>query len=211
MNKILLFMVTLIISVFSLISVSNAAKFEKNDNIAIMEFGIRPNTVDIDINVLNVGKAASEYITSQLAENKSLNIIDKTLIEEKIKSTGFQATGNIDSQTAQKLGKILGVDYIIYGSVNDVTVDDETIFTGVFVFNFKNTQHIVKSHIILKVIDVETGDIIDITTGEGESKSTNQKLLMVEVGNKKASQISIHNAIKKAAIQAVEKLFENES
>ena len=190
-------------------SVAFAAKIENNASVAVMDFGTHPGAVPIDINILNAGKTAHEYILQRLFELGKFDIVDRFLVEEKIKSENLNTTGLIDPDTALKLGKILGVKYIIYGNVNDVTLSDvgtQIAFGGVTICT-------VKSHIIARVMNVETGEIISASKGEGKSKSSFVKIqggsvAVVEVGRTKVTQDSVHNAIQKAAFQSVDILIE---
>ena len=57
------------------------------------------------------------------------------------------------------------------------------------------------------MMNVETGDIICIAKGEGKSKNAKSAVVLIEVGNTKVSQDSVHNALKKAAFQSVDILI----
>ena len=208
MNK-FLFTLALMISIFCAAPVSFAVKLENDVNVAVMELDVDSPNVLIDKNVLNSGQIASEYITDYVVNNSSFNVIDKTLMEEKIKSANINIKGIIDFKTARQLGQILGVKYIIYGNVSDITASNEKTDVKVMVVRIlKNNVHTVKSHIILRIIDVDSGDILAIAKGEGKSKSSNQSIaMMILVGSTEVTQTSVHNAIKKAAIQAVDKLI----
>lgn len=206
MKKILsiIFIVTLAIT-----STVFAAKIEDNAQVAVMDFGTHPGAVTIDINIFNAGKTAHEYVLKRLFESQKLNIADRFLVEEKIKSENLNTTGLIDPDTALKLGKILGVKYIIYGNVNDVTLSDVGTQIGIGGV----TVCTVKSHIILRIMNVETGEIISAAKGEGKSKSSFVKVgssdvAVIEVGRTKVTQDSVHNAIQKAAFQGADILIE---
>lgn len=230
-----IFIVTLIIN-----SAVFAAKIEDNAQVAVMDFGTHPGAVTVDINIFNAGKTAHEYVLQRLFELKSLSVmsnaeaekkfrsqsgmmnilkdlfsgktldvIDRFLVEEKIKAARLNTEGLIDPDTALKLGKILGVKYIIYGNVNDVTLSDVGTQIGIGGV----TICTVKSHIIVRMMNVETGEIISAAKGEGKSQSSFVKIqggevAVIEVGRTKVTQDSVHNAIQKAAFQAVDILIE---
>ena len=208
MNKVL-FAFTLMFTMFCTTPVSFAVKFENGVNIAVVELGVNSSNVLIDKNVLNSGQIASEYIIDYLVNNSSVNVIDKTLMENKIKSANINFEGVIDFRTAKKLGQILGVKYIIYGDVSDITASNEKTEVNYMVIRvLKNNIRTVKSHIVLRIIDVDSGDILAIAKGEGKSKSSTQSIaMMILIGNTEVTQTSVHNAIKKAAIQAVDNLL----
>lgn len=194
--------------VFTMFSSVFAATIEQGAKVAVMDFGTHPHAVTIDINILNAGKAAHEYILQRLFESQKMDIMDRTMFEAQLAAENLNTTGLIYHDTAQKIGKILGVDYIIYGNVNDVTLSE--IGTQIGIGGV--TVCTVKSHIIARVMNVETGEIISAAKGEGKSKSSFVKVqggevLTVEVGKTKVTQDSVHNAIQKAAFETVDVLI----
>lgn len=189
-------------------SSASAGTIEQGAKVAVMDFGTHPYAVTIDINILNAGKAAHEYILQRLFESQKMNIMDKDLFEAQLASENLNTTGLIHHDTAQRIGKILGVDYIIYGNVNDVTLSEIGTQVGIGGVNVCT----VKSHIIARVMNVETGEIITAAKGEGKSKSSFVKvkggeILTVEIGRTKVTQDSVHNALQQAAFQTVDVLI----
>lgn len=202
MNKIIISLM-FILGIFLFLPNALAAQIETNASVAVMDFGTHPHAVTIDINIFNAGKAASEYVIDSLVKSKKFDVMDRFIVEDKIKAENLNTTGIIDSDTARRIGQILGVKYIIYGNVNDVTLSD--VSTNIMVSDI--TICTVKSHLILRMMNIETGEIICAAKGEGKSKSSGGSIL-IQVGNQKISQDSVHNAIKKAAFQAVNILVE---
>ena len=184
----------------------NAALIEDGTSVAVMDLGVHKGTSDPDINLLNAEGSASEYIIQRLFETKHFDVKDRTLVLDTLQK--FNMAGSIDPDTAKKIGEILGVKYIVYGNVIDVVVDvDKSLVTV-------NT---VKAHLVIRIMEVDTGKIIMAARGTGESESgfigdSTEKF--ITIGTVKVSEISIHNALQKAAFQAtdilVERLFGSE-
>lgn len=194
----------LLLCVFFTVACSTA--FAKT--VAVMDFGTHPHAVTVDIDVLNAGKSANEYILQRLVQCPNLTVVDRTLAEDQIEAENLNTTGLIDPDTAKRLGEILGADYIIYGNVNDVSVSETSakfVLGGVTVCT-------IKSHIIARMMEVNTGAIIAAAKGEGKSKSSFVKLKggsvpLVSVGTAKVTQDSVHNALQLAAFQTVDILI----
>ena len=187
----------------------SAALIESNANVAVMDFGTHPGAVPIDINILNAGRAANEYVTKRLVESGKFNVIDRFMVEETIENEGLNTTGLIDPDTARRLGEILGVQYIVCGNINDVTLSD----VGTKILSSGVTVCTVKAHLIMRMLNVETGEILMASKGEGKSKSSFVRvsggpILTVEVGRTKVTQDSVHNVIEQSAFGAVDILLE---
>ena len=195
--------------VFCLFTHTSAAIVETS-NIAIMDLGTHEGAVPFEINVFNAGKASSEYLIQRLFEVGKFNVMDRTLVEDKIRESSLNTTGLIDPDTAKKIGEILGADYLVYGNVNDVTLSEtggSTVGVGLDI-----SKITVKAHIIVRVMDIETGKIIGATKGEGKSSGAfvrikGSPVAVLEIGRTKVTQDSVHNALQQAAFQTVDKLI----
>ena len=179
----------------------------ENKTVAVMDLGTHPGAVPIDINILNAGRVASDYSIEFLIDDGSFDVMDKALIEEILDEENIKYEGIIDPDTARTIGQMLGAKYLIYGNVNDVTLSDvgaKSIVGGVTVCT-------VKSHVILRMMDVSTGDIVSMGKGEGASKSSRIKagmpVLTIDVGTRTVTQDSVHNAIREAAYNAAASLI----
>lgn len=66
-----------------------------------------------------------ERLTTYLAEDGKLQLIERSLLETLLGEMKLERTGVIDAKTTNALGKILGVHALITGTLHDVD-DDET-------------------------------------------------------------------------------------
>ena len=186
-----------------------AAELMDKPTVAVMDFGHHVGATTDDIVFENTDKTSSDYIIEALVESGKYDVVDKDLLAEKLMQENLNTKGIIDPDTARRIGEILGVRYIIYGNVNDVTGSS----TGVQIYDNGADVYTVKAHIIARMMDVTTGDIVMAAKGEGKSKSSTAKvgtdrLGYITIGTAKISQVSVHNSIKKAAYNMVDKLTE---
>lgn len=187
-----------------------SAAIVEDSNIAIMDLGTHEGAVPFDINIFNAGKASSEYLIQHLVQYGKFNVMDRTLVEDKIRASNLNTTGLIDPDTAKKIGDLLGADYLVYGNVNDVTLSEtgaSTLGVGVDISTIT-----VKAHLIVRVMDIETGKIIGAAKGEGKSRGSfvrikGSPVAVLEIGRTKVTQDSVHNALQQAAFQTVDKLI----
>lgn len=186
-----------------------AAELMDKPTVAVMDFGHHVGATTDDIVFENTDKTSSDYIIEALVESGKYDVVDKDLLAEKLMQENLNTKGIIDPDTARRIGEVLGVRYIIYGNVNDVTGSS----TGVQIYANGADVYTVKAHIIARMMDVTTGDIVMAAKGEGKSKSSLAKvgtdsLGYITVGTARISQVSVHNSIKKAAYAMVDKLTE---
>lgn len=192
----------------SIHGVALAGLIEDHAVVAVMDFGTHPGAASCDVALANAEKMSSEYIITKLINDNKLQVMDKDMVKNQLDAAHVKTEGLIDPDSAKVIGKTLKCRYLIYGNVNDVTVSDtgvNTLLSGVNVCT-------VKSHIIARIMDVNTGNIVMAAKGEGVSKSSlvdiNTLNAGVTIGTVKVTQESVHNAIQKAAYNAVE-ILEN--
>lgn len=61
-----------------------------------------------------------ERLTTALAANRKISLIERAMLEKVMIELKLQSSGAIDEATAKKLGKLLGADAIVTGTLNDV-------------------------------------------------------------------------------------------
>lgn len=188
----------------------NAAPLKAGEPIAVMDFGTRPGATPSEINIQNAEYTSSEYIILQLLKNGKYEVIDKDTAMSTIRAEKLNTTGLIDPDTAKKVGKLLGVRHILYGNVSNVSTSNNGVGLDAFALNIGVDVCTVKAHIIARVMDVETGEIVMMLKGDGESKSSYTKAgvnsVVLTIGTSKVTMDSVHNAIQKAGVQIADKL-----
>lgn len=194
-----------------------AAAIAKDANVAVMDFGTRPGATTSEISINNAEYTSSEYIINGLVNKHCFNIMDKDMVMHRLQEKQLKTVGLIDPDTAKRIGDLLHTRYIIYGNVTNVSISD----TGTQIMtNIGGGVNIctVKAHMIARVMDVETGDILMDVKGDGKSKSSFVKLhagngltgvKVLKIGTVNVTMDSVHNAIAKAAEDIAGKMAAN--
>ena len=194
-----------------------AAAIAKDANVAVMDFGTRPGATPSEININNAEYASSEYIINGLVNKHCFNIMDKDMVMKQLKAEHLTTVGLIDPDTAKRIGDLLHTRYIIYGNVTNVSISD----TGTQIMtNIGGGVNVctVKAHMIARVMDVETGDILMAVKGDGKSKSSFVRLhagngltgvKVLKIGTVTVTMDSVHNAIAKAAEDVATRMAAN--
>lgn len=82
--------------------------------IAVVEF------VDLKGNVTDFGRFLAEELITRLYQTKKFKVIERQLLNKVTAEQKLSLTGIIDQTSAQKLGRLLGVDAIASGTVTDL-------------------------------------------------------------------------------------------
>ncbi len=154
-------MVLALLVALSLLSVPGARAAQKS--IAVMKFtasaggGVsywRSASWDL-------GTGMAEMMTTALVESGKFKVLERQEIDAVIGEQDFGASGRVDPATAAKIGKILGAQYLVYGTVNEFEYSKSGEKGGVRVAGLRVGGEQAKAHIGLdvRIVDAVTGEI----------------------------------------------------
>jgi TolB-like protein len=62
-----------------------------------------------------VGKGIAELLINDMAQNPNVKVVERDRVQALLTEQNMTKAGSVDAQTAIKLGKIVGAQYMIYG------------------------------------------------------------------------------------------------
>ena len=74
----------------------------------------------------DIGKGIADLLVTKLVQSGAYTVVERKQIEKILAEQNFGASGRVDDSTAAKIGKILGVDILIVGSINTFGRDDSS-------------------------------------------------------------------------------------
>lgn len=119
-----------------------------------------------------LGPAARNQIDTAFSENASLrekfSVIERQALELVMKEQGLSAAGALDPQTAAKVGKILGVKYIVTGGIDKFAINTTRGAVGGLGVGGQLVQ--ADATINLRFIDTTTAERIVSVSADAEVK-----------------------------------------
>jgi len=122
----------------------------------------------------DIGKGVADQVVDELINESDFRVIERKRIDTVLAEQDFQASDRADPHTQAKMGKILGVRYIVAGSITKFTTSDKKYSAGGIVrgpiggLGFKKSKSEVQLN--ARIIDAETGEILIAAKGKGDSK-----------------------------------------
>ena len=152
----------------------------RKKRVAVMDFDY--GTVHKDVYALfgsdvDVGKGIVDLLVKHLVKDGSYSVIERKALDKILAEQNFSNSDRANPTSAAKLGKLLGVDAIIVGSITQF--GGETKNTGVGGagggfggfglggFHHKKTKAIVT--VDARMVDIDTAEILGVADGKGES------------------------------------------
>jgi curli biogenesis system outer membrane secretion channel CsgG len=170
---------------------------------------------------VDVGKGISDLLVKYLVQDGTYSVIERKAMDKIIAEQNFSNSDRANPNSAAKIGKLLGVDAIIVGSITQFGNDTKNTNIGgaggnwggfgVGGFGHKKSKAIVA--VDARLVDIDTAEILGVASGKGESERDSTSLLggggnwhgfgggNVDFGSSDFQQTIIGEAVNKAVQQ----------
>jgi curli biogenesis system outer membrane secretion channel CsgG len=133
----------------------------------------------------DIGKGISDMLVDKLLKDGKYRLVERSALDKILAEQNFSNSDRADSNTAAKIGKVLGVDAIIIGSITQFGRDDQHTNVGGGGYGLgrfglggvgtSKAKAVVG--ITARVVNVSTGEILASVQGLGESTRSSTSLL----------------------------------
>jgi curli biogenesis system outer membrane secretion channel CsgG len=156
---------------------------QNKKRVAVMDFDyatVRSNVAAVFGTDTDVGKGIADLMVTRLVNDGVYSVIERKALDKIISEQNFSNSDRANADTAAKIGRILGVDAIIVGSITQFGRDDKSQgvgggalggLTGRFgggKFGKREAKAVVG--ISARMVSTETAEILAAAEGKGESK-----------------------------------------
>ena len=134
---------------------------------------------------VDVGKGISDLLVQKLVQDGKYSVIERNALDKILAEQNFSNSDRADNATAAKIGRILGVDCIIIGSITQFGRDDQHTNVGGGGYGLgrfglggvgtSKAKAVVG--VSARMINTSTGEILVAVTGNGESTRSSTSLL----------------------------------
>src|SRR5215471_11918165 len=177
----------LIFVLFVVVSISRA---QQKKRVAVMNFDystVHSTVMSIWGTNQDIGKGIADLLVDKLVNDGQYSVIERKALDKILAEQNFSNSDRADPSSAAKIGKVLGVDAIIIGSITEFGRDDKktnvagtglSTISGRFGLGgvSKNDSKAVVA-ITARLINTDTAEILASSTGRGESNRTGANLL----------------------------------
>ena len=156
--------------------------------VAILDFDyatVQSSSAAIFGNDIDIGKGISDLLVTDLVRSGSYSVIERSAIDKVLAEQNLSNSNRADPTSAARIGKILGVDYIIVGSITEF--GNETTkqnvggvgggFHGFGIGGIGHSNSKANVAIDARVINIDTAEILAVAEGKGQSSRSGVSLL----------------------------------
>ncbi|MCW7503260.1 CsgG/HfaB family protein [Leptospira paudalimensis] len=125
-----------------------------------------------DIEEAKWGDEFTDAVSLQIAKSLPFKVIEREQLSKVVNEQSFSKTGIIDTQTAVRIGKVLGVDALVFGRGSALKKFDDK---GKLIPNLVDT-------VSLKIVHIESGQVIVNARKKPGADWTMARLLQYTLG-----------------------------
>lgn len=169
------------------------------DRVAVMDFENKAQ-----YGGWRVGHGASDILTTELAKTGKFSVMERDKLASVMKEQDMGASGRFDPSTAARIGKIIGVEYIITGAVTEYG-QSASGGGGGGVHVGKKGYH---ASVDVRMVDATTGEIVFADTASASKASLDIRAFGFGGGesfNEKKASAVMREAIKEIAAKITSK------
>lgn len=170
----------ILIFVFVLVSAIARGEAPQKKRIAIFDFDNAAVQGGVSFPFMqnsppNVGKAAADLLITKLVQDGNVTVIERSAIDKLIAEQNLSNSDRTDPTTAAKLGRILGVDAIVMGTITHYDYLDKTTGGGGARFGgfggvSTKTKHDITAKVLIntRLVSPDTAEVLAASEGAGE-------------------------------------------
>ena len=159
----------LLLAVFAVPVVTQAASSDK-PRIAVIEF---KNKADNQWWYHGGAEAAQDVFVTELVKSGKFRVVEREQLAALMQEKNLTLSGDVDPKSAVKIGKLLGVNYLLTGAVTEYGVTDKGAHgSGIGRLpGFSAGKRGFKAAMNARLIDTSTGEIVWADEASGEESS----------------------------------------
>lgn len=163
---------------------------QRKTRVAVMNFDyatVQSNVASIFGTNVDVGRGITDLLVEKLVNGGVYSVIERKALDTIVVEQNISNSDRFDATSAAKIGRLLGVDAMIIGSITQFGRDDKTTnvgggalggITGRFgIGGVGKRESKAVVAVSARIIKVDTGEILCAATGKGESRRSGTSLL----------------------------------
>lgn len=117
------------------------------------------------------GTGIADMLATALVKSGKFMVIERQDLDKVLEEQRLGASGVLTAETAPAMGKILGVDMIVVGSVSELGTKKSDLGGGTSLFGVGISSKSARAAVDIRLVNTTTGEIIAAETMEGTESS----------------------------------------
>jgi curli biogenesis system outer membrane secretion channel CsgG len=160
----------------------------RKKRVAVFDFDyatVMTNSAAVFGSNVDIGKGMCDLLVKHLVQDGTYSVLERKAMDKILAEQNFSNSDRANPNSAAKIGKLLGADAIIVGSITQFGNETDTKKVGgagggfggfgIGGFSHKKSKAIV--NVDARIVDIDTAEILAVAEGHGESSRESTSLL----------------------------------
>lgn len=119
----------------------------------------------------NVGRGIADMLVTTLVKSGKFMVMERDQLDAVMAEQGLGASGAVTPQSAAEIGKLIGVELIVTGSVSEFGEKQSSFGGSIPGIGAKVSKREARSVVDIRLVNTTTGEIVLAETAEGKATS----------------------------------------
>lgn len=175
--------------------------------IAVLDFDFSSVSNPNLLSVLQGGsKGVSDMLVNRLVKNGNFVVLERSQIEAILREQNLGDSGRVDAGTAAQIGRILGVEAVIIGSVTQFDIQQRRSGGGFLGFGASSSDTDAYVKLNIRVVNTTTSEILFVAEGNGNDSQSDTQVNVLGFGGG-ASTSNEGRLLTKATEKAIDQVI----
>jgi curli biogenesis system outer membrane secretion channel CsgG len=160
----------------------------RKKRVAVFDFDyatVKTNSAAVFGSDVDIGKGISDLLVKNLVTDGTYSVIERKALDKILAEQNFSNSDRANPASAAKIGKILGLDAIIVGSITEFGNETKSTkiggagggFGGFGIGGLGKKDSKANVQLDARLVDIDTAEILGVAEGKGQSKRSSTSLL----------------------------------
>ena len=113
------------------------------------------------------GQGVADMLITALVKSGEFSVVERKELDKVLAEQSLGQRGALTPETAPSIGKLLGVDLLVLGSITELGTKDRNVSGGASVFGAAINTKTARAAVDIRLVNTTTGEIIAAETEEG--------------------------------------------
>ncbi|MBI3406029.1 MAG: curli production assembly protein CsgG [Acidobacteria bacterium] len=187
MSRLALFLAVFLLAAAQ-VQAQAAPTAQRKKRVAVMDFEygtVRSYVAGLFGSDIDVGKGMADLLVKHLVKDGTYSVIERKMLDKILAEQNFSTSDRANPNSAAKIGKILGLDAMIVGSITQFGGDNKSRSIGggggglgrFGIGGVKTSESKAIVTVDARIVDIDTAEILAVADGKGESKRSGTSLV----------------------------------
>lgn len=178
----------IIVILFTIIALLPLSAQERKRRVAVLNFDyatVHSYVASIFNSNVDVGKGVADLMVEKMVASGVYQVYERKALEKLLAEQNLSNSDRADPATAARIGQLIGVDAIVFGSITQFGRDDKTTEVGAIgratsrygITGIGKRQSKAVVALSARIVNVDTGEVVLTASGTGESTRGGAALL----------------------------------